>query len=183
MNADNDDVDFSAHSAWRRAKDCSFMWNIRKLVAHSLMWLAAIAAPAQAFPVPSCGCSCNKASASKQMRCKGCCCSKERVREGDCCCTQRKQTAAQSCCSNLGPKKSVCNCGVNCRCGKTGSSSAATVPVCNKAAHRAVIDLASSDYGKIFDGRSTARRQDRGYEQRNAVSALDRCVSLCRFTV
>ena len=157
------------------------MWITRDIVARTLIWLAAIAVPVQGLPAASCGCASDKTS------CKAgdaCCCSAEIVRRGRCCCTTRQVGTAHSCCSKAaGGQESACKCGLNCQCGKPKQPKPATPPVENNRTEKVASNSFTTVSVAIVYRPETTRRRDGRCAHVDVVTALDRCTSLCRFTL
>ena len=158
------------------------MWITKSIVARTLIWLAVIAAATQAYPELACGCATTNAFARKVGHAKHCCCATERIREGRCCCARRKATMAH-CCGDSSGQDSACQCGINCRCGNTDSPNDATIPVQNNTTPKVVSDVVLTISVATTDRPQITRRSNNASVESDAVSALDRCASLCRFTI
>ncbi len=95
--------------------------------------------------------------------------------------------ASRSCCkSNKGGSYSApaCGCGANCQCGISKEPSPAAPPVENNSSPQKVV-ATSSDIECVATKNvpQVPRRPNRAAEDLNALAALDRCISLCRFTL
>lgn len=183
------------------------MYITHHIAARTLIWLAAIAIPMQGVPTVACNCSRVTHSPKEIEPSQGCCSSASQQGLCRCPCTGatvchcgedsscKQQT--HSCCSESPEKKSCCSggtcpccaegncsCGANCQCGK---SSAPTEPVCppveNNSPERIIADsTALVSLATIYQPCPT-----RHYLSVSADSALltslDRCITLCRFTI
>ena len=159
------------------------MWITRNITARTLIWLAAVTVPVQGLPAPSCGCTGGEACC-KQQHVRGCCCSARKVRERCCCCASLQAGAGSSCCSEAeSGQDSSCNCGLDCQCGKATQQEPATPPVEDNQTEKVVGDSLTTTTRATFGQPQTTRRRE--YESAGvvAVTALDRCTSLCRFTL
>jgi hypothetical protein len=173
------------------------MWTTNSIAARTLIWLAAITIPVQGMPSRSCGCARSKICCQKDGRSKGCCCSAEKVREGRCCCADKQATSTGSCCSASrhkaalrsccctarGGQDSTCNCGSNCQCGTNQQPRPATPPVENNTAEKMASDsIATVSVATVYQPQTT-QRHNHTSTAADALAALDRCVSFCRFTL
>lgn len=169
------------------------MWNLRNITARTLIWLAAIALPVQTLPAASCGCSGSTTSCNKAEGTSGCCCSQEKVRQGRCCCSRKLAASRGSCCSGnrqvtttgycCSQGESGCTCGVTCRCGTTKQPTPAAPPVENNSSDSLAYVSHSASPAATADQPKATRRQDDSSSVSDALAALDRCVSLCRFVL
>lgn len=159
------------------------MWITRTLTARTLIWLAAIAVPVQGLWAASCGCSSSKASCQEE-RSKRCCCSVDKLRAGRCCAARRQATASHSCCSKSeSGNESTCSCGIRCQCGKTNDQKPATPPAENTTAEKVSSDSTTSlSVETVVPMQFTQRYAVTSFDA-DSLAALDRCVSLCRFTL
>ena len=129
---------------------------------------------------------CSQKSVSR-CRCAGattCCCgevSSSQQPSRSCC---SGSTRSQSCCSS-DDGSSGCSCGDNCQCGQNDSPPQPTVPPLeNNSPERIVADSAAAASCEAAAHPSpTLRRHSDRCAGANPPSALDRCVSLCRFTI
>lgn len=156
----------------------------KHIAARTLIWLVAIAVPVQGLPAASCGCPRSISCCQKTGQSKVCCCSAEQVRAGRCCCTQRTGKVVQSsCCKAQCWANSSCRCGVNCRCGETEPPSPAALPVENSPTRNSVSDAVSTISVTAGYQPQLSRRPNDTSAETGLFTALDRCVSLCRFTL
>ena len=98
------------------------------------------------------------------------------------CCSGSK--ASNSCCSR-GDSTTGCSCGDNCQCGKSNTpTKPAAPPVENSSPERNLVDSAAGTFSDTVYLPSTTRQHtDLCAGADAALSALDRCVTLCRFTI
>lgn len=166
---------------WAASKGLPLMWIARDITARTLIWLAAISVPMQALPAPRCACIGAK-SFCQEERSQGCCCSAEKVHEGRCCCAGRQGAPAHSCCGKArsGPNL-ACKCGFNCQCPKTKQSKPATPPVGNNQTEKMARKSLTTVSLATVDLSQTTQRRKEPSAVADALAALDRCVSLCRF--
>lgn len=180
--------------------------------ARLLIWLTLCAIPAQALPASACGCDGNASCCQSDDLIRGSCrkegpattqdCSQQRVagpcrctgakvcRCGDsspCCQSRPSCCSANSCCSTPGSGgESGCQCGPNCQC---GTSDAPTPPVApapienspEKSSSDAAVTAAS--LAAVYQPRDTRRTAPYASLEMDVLAALDRCASLCRFTL
>ena len=98
------------------------------------------------------------------------------------CCSVHK--ASNSCCS--GDKCATdCSCGDNCQCGKNNTpAEPAAPPAGNSSPERILVGSAEAASSEAAYLSSLATRQHLELSVgMDALSALDRCVTLCRFTI
>jgi len=175
----------SPPATWAASRGSLLMWITRTIAARTLIWLAAIAIPVQSVPAASCACTGGNACYSENEQTQGCCCSAEKVREGRCCCARRKAESRHSCCSNAkSSHDSGCKCGINCQCGKSQPPQPTAPPVeRNSPTEKVVSDGALAVFiAGVVLPEVLPQRIDVSIEL-GTVTALDRCVSLCRFTL
>ncbi len=160
------------------------MWITKNTTVRSLIWLAAITVPVQGLPAASCGCTGGKTCCKKEQF-KGCCCLAAKDREGRYCCAKQQPAATHSCCSKAGSGQDLaCKCGFNCPCGKTSRQTPATPPVeNNNQTEKAASDSLATNSVAIVDQLQITQRHQDASGVAEALTALDRCVSLCRFTL
>ncbi len=168
------------------------MWNTRIITARILVWLAAISVPVQSLPA-SCACSDIATCCPETGHQRHCCCSATKIRQGRCCCCRARnrddarQNAAgeRSCCQGHrqtpAPK---CTCGVNCQCGKANPTKHVPPPVENENSTEKLAKTASSLACVTVVSLVPARgRRNEEMSATHTFGALNRCVSLCRFTL
>lgn len=102
--------------------------------------------------------------------------------ESGSCCSGSKAT--DSCCSS-DETGAGCSCGANCQCGQQENKPAepSAPPVEHNSPERILIDSAESTSIEAAYLPSTTRRHTALCASVDALSALDRCVTLCRFTI
>ena len=98
------------------------------------------------------------------------------------CCSGNK--ASDSCCSS-DKSGSSCSCGDNCQCGKNNTPAEPAVPPAeSNSAERILADSAQAASSEAAYLSSLTTRQYLELSVRvDVLSALDRCVTLCRFTI
>ena len=98
------------------------------------------------------------------------------------CCSGNK--TSKSCCSG-NDCRTGCSCGDNCQCGKSNTpAEPAAPPVENSSPERNLVDSAAAASFEAAYLPSTTRRQHFNMcAGVDVLSALDRCVTLCRFTI
>lgn len=168
------------------------------IAARTFVWLAAVAIPLQGLPAFTCGCD-SVATCSHKTETVPSCCSTGKTNSG--CCSKNKTTASccskdkssGSCCSSDEAKttgkggclcEGSCTCGANCQCGKDSVPAEPTAPpVENSSPKRVVADsAAAASIAAIYQPSSTGRHPN-VCTGATALSALDRCATLCRFTI
>lgn len=159
------------------------MWITRDIAARTLVWIAALAVPAQGLPGVSCGCAGGE-KCCQQERTSQCCCSAKKSRDGRCCCASRSSQTTHLCCSEAQDHQdSGCTCGMTCQCNKTHQQHSAIPPVENDHQMESVggdlltaisLDTVDEHQATPFPNATSAD---------GTLGALDRCVSLCRFTL
>lgn len=183
------------------------MWITNTITARMLICLAGFSIPLQGLPGASCACC------PQDLQSKGsdCCSTLELSDQGlslqaatnTCCCTgastchcnegcsvqiqqescNRTQKSDESCCiTSEMSSDPVCQCGPNCQCGqrKAPIIPVAPFPVENNPTEKLVDNSISTEL-LSFDYQSQDPRRAQGAP--SALAALDRCVSLCRFTL
>lgn len=170
------------------------MWITKSIAARTLIWLAAITVPAQSLPAASCGCvgdaSCCEQRSTGQCRCTGakiCRCgdaSPCRKLANSCC---GGRVAKATCCStdnSVAFSEHTCNCGEDCQCGTSQEPKPATPPIeNNNPTEQVTVDATSVAFDvTVYFPQITKRHADACIGA-VALAALNRCVSLCRFTL
>lgn len=175
------------------------------IVARTLVWLAAATLPLQGLPVTSCSCTSVTACSVTAEQSHGCCCSGKNPANCPCtgakvcrcgkaspcqrqdhrnCCTRgaRCHCCLGECCSPA--RGGPCPCGANCQCGKNnGPTAPAVPPVEHSSPERIVAATAAAVTFVTVQQASTTRQHSETRAGTDALSALDRCVTLCRFTI
>lgn len=165
------------------------MSTARNFTARMLIWLAAFMLPVQGLLGATCGCG----DASSCGSSRGCCCSADDVREGTCCCAGKQDNTGHSCCSAANETTLVgsdccgagtaCTCGPGCHCGQPPQSSPSTPPVENDTAEKAGSESTVTPSVAIIVVPRVERHDYDGLRNASTLAAVDRCVSLCRFTL
>lgn len=96
------------------------------------------------------------------------------------------KTATKTCCSSCDTAgKPVCQCGTNCRCSVNNEpvEPATPLPVENNSAEKVASDSVSTvSLATVYQAPSAPRTRDASHLT-DALAALDRCATLCRFTL
>lgn len=165
------------------------MLTTANITARALIWLATLAIPAQGLQVNTCGCGGNERSQTSESA-RSCCSSAGEVSDGCCCapiepacCSQREDSSEQSCCGSSTTSGSSCQCGSDCQCGKVKAPTPVTPPAENTAPEKVTIDTASVHSTTTLCPPQTSQRQTTAASAFDAIAAIDRCISLCRFTL
>ncbi len=166
----------------RQATETHFMWITQHIAARTFVWLAAVAIPLQGLPAVACGCD-SVVTCSHEIETTPNCCSTVKAEAG-CCSTDK----TSGCCCSKGDSKaagnSCCPCGDNCRCGENNVPAEPTAPpVENSSPERIVADsLAATSFATVYQ-LSATRRHSNVSAGADVLTALDRCATLCRFTI
>ena len=170
------------------------MLTTTNLTARALIWLATLAIPAQGLQVTACGCGGDagdvQASPSEIPCCgkvdnalRSSCCGAEAVEEKSCCCARKpdspRNSASESCCS----PGTTCQCGAHCQCGTARAPAPTTPPVENTAAAKVTVYTTSAKSTVAICPSQAAPRYDHSATVFVSMAALERCISLCRFTL
>ncbi len=171
------------------------MYFTQPITTRLIVWLAAIAIPFQGMPTAACGCA--RTSEMTAVTVSSCC---SQPSTGQCPCTGaavcrcgESSSCCQSepsCCSGDTTSESSCECGTGCQCGdncQCGKSSPprppAVPPVENTSPDRIATDSTSAASLSVVFQPSFSRQHlsfDAGVK---ALTALDSCARLCRFTL
>lgn len=182
------------------------MLSMQNTSCRTLIWIVALMMPVQTLPAASCGCDSGQGCCQADGELDSSCCQQE---ESDrCCCTGAKvcrcgdtspckQSTTRACCggreasatccaaaSSVATGEPGCKCGANCQCGTTNAPGPAVPPVENTDSTEKVVANATSlaSDPAIYEPRRTLQHANACGEV-DALAALDRCVSLCRFTL
>ena len=169
------------------------MLTFNNIMARALIWLATLAIPAQGLQVRACGCDgverCQASESSRGWCCgagessKSCCCQAD-IRDGNSsCCAKSRVSKEHACCGSCNSPSPSCQCGTNCQCGKVKAPTPSTPPNEKTAAEKVTFDTVSVDSSKTFHPSQGSRRETPSVSAFAAMAALDRCISLCRFTL
>lgn len=142
----------------RRAIGTLFMWITQHIAARAFVWLAAVTIPLQGLPSVACGCSIGYTS------------------------------DLQSCCSGVKVCRcgdNNCSCGTSCQCGQDDNTPTepAAPPIESSSPVRIIADSAATAFSAAIYQLSSTRRNASVGAEADASAALDRCVTLCRFTI
>ena len=159
------------------------MWFTNGITARTVIWLAAITTLLQTLPTAACGCTGGEV-ACRAVRSNGCCCAAEQVLEGHARCTPRPTTGKRLCC-NRSPsgQGSNCPCGLNCDCGKANEPKPAAPPTGSNQIDRLASNSLQTVAIVTVDFAQAMQRHQDVFAGATALAALDRCISLCRFTL
>ena len=159
------------------------MWMTRKVAARILIWLVAATTPFQGISAAACDCN-RDGECCLNQQASTCCCSAETEKSGGYCCSSRQSAATVRCCGQHGTcGDSSCDCGLQCPCRKARRPAPALPPIDTNSWDRLASDLAApaSDWEVRPDVHVRRQRDPFLIADREAV--LDRCASLCRFTL
>jgi len=162
------------------------MWITQQLVARSLVWLATVAIPVQGLSTTTYyGCNSGMVCSSSFSAAQASCCSQQVAgswQPGNCACCSGNE-AGSSCCSSDN-STAGCSCGDNCQCGQSNIPAKPAVPPAgNSSPERIFVDSTATASSAVVYLASTTRPPSNGQAGAGILSALDRCVTLCRFTV
>ena len=147
--------------------DESMNSHVVHISARLLIWLAAISVPVQGLPAWSCACS-----AGSNQACD------EGEPQQACCCGDR-----DSCCG----RGQACKCGSGCQCGKPKQPQpAAPAPVDDSRPLEKLLadaEIVTSGTIAVVSEPPSLTEWSHGSDRAHAAAALDRCISLCRFTI
>jgi len=161
------------------------MWQIQPITTRFFVWLAAIAIPFQGLPSAMCSCVPVDARTSTQLHTAErslCSCSGAKI----CCCGEASSCCQPkfSCCSSSTSSEAACQCGDHCQCGTSSlPAEPAIPPVENSSPERITGNSASIASFTTVYLPSIARQSSDLSVGVNALTALESCVSLCRFTL
>ncbi len=153
-------------------------------IARALVWLATLATAAQGLQVSICPCGDGTAPVAGRSVCSSsetgssCCCSATRE---ETCCGKGQSARDGSCC---GAPRPVCRCGLNCQCGKVQQPAPAPSPPAEHTdtdkvtVHTISVDVLVHCWPPHAKERCSPRASPA-----DAMAALDRCISLCRFVL
>lgn len=144
------------------------------------IWLAAIAIPVHTCPAANCGCS-NSCFNSRAIRC---CCSPEKREGHTCCCFAESANCPLTCCSQ-GDRKatSETGCSGNCRCGQSKTPAPFTPTSQESPAEKVSQEAHSANPTMLISIAKPSEHKHANASQSDALTALDRCAALCRFTL
>jgi len=154
----------------------------RTFAVRLLIWLTAMTLPLQGVPASvSCGCARMANAVGPSEPAHGCCCGQAKAQPmSSCCANHVRRVERHSCC---GRQADRCTCCPNCRCKKVKHPAPAKPPVERRAAEK------SNPVWTLPVFRTVASPSRASYSfpaiapAPHAVRALDRCASLCRFTL
>ncbi len=169
------------------------MPNSHHIAAQTLIWLAALTVPVQGVPTASCGCGNREACCGTIERSACCCCTEARVREGRCCCTGKRLVSVGSpCCVSHRASASSCKfcqtasdctCEEACQCGTNRQNVPATPPAGNSVVEKLASDFVSAPAFATACPLQVTRQHDDSSSALDGLAEVDRCASLCRFTL
>lgn len=183
------------------------MWITHHIAARTFVWLAVVTIPVQSLPSVACDCTSGMTCSVEGEQSQGCCCASSCCgiqTPGSCRCTSAKvcrcdeasschqqsrtccsgKKATNSCCSD-DKSTNGCSCGDNCQCGENNTPAEPAVPpVDNSSSKRILVESAATDSSATAYLPSATTRQHLDVQAGvDALSTLDRCVTLCRFTI
>lgn len=169
------------------------MSELHHIAARTLIWLAALTMPVQGISMASCGCCSSESCCASAEQSACCCCSTARSGNGGRCCAGKRlesgrlqrsiphESGASSC--EFCQTGSDRTCGPTCQCGKAQQSAPATPPVESNVAENLAMDLVSSPIVATAYQPQVTRQHDAPSSASDGLAVMDRCVSLCRFTL
>ena len=164
----------SFSGAARRASGTLIMWITQHIAARVFVWLAAVTIPMQGLPAATCGCHSIVTCSHETKPIASCCASNLAASSKT---SARREKASCHCGAN-------CQCGPNCQCGKNNAPAEPAVPPAeNSSPKRIVADSsAAASFVTVYQP-STTRQHLEKCVGPDALTALDRCATLCRFTI
>ena len=150
------------------------MRMLENIVTRGIIWLAASAVALQGLAVASCNCSATAAT-------------RQQAHSSLSCCAVKKSDAGRGCCVNShtccgSEEKAGCNCGVNCRCNTTPRPSSPP-PANNSESEKLAADSVHGTEDKSVCVPQLPRLLGDAMCHVAVRTALESCVSLCRFTL
>lgn len=151
--------------------------------AKFVLWLIAITIPVQGFPAVPCRCEGALVNQHANTPNPGCCCGLAEKKAGTCCCSNSDTASKPSCCDSCcGNAESECPCGGNCRCGKSEPPQP-LAPVSHEyPVEKAAPETNFGDRALLLPTPKTPEL-DGSHVSSSTATALDRCATLCRFTL
>ena len=172
------------------------MWIANNIAARALTWFVALTFLVQGLPVSSCECSSNQSCSQKGEQSTGCCCRIRLQTSGktvlcccsqgqplSCCATQNSKASSDSICDSRLLSGAECPCGTNCHCGSNQTPAEPATPMEeeNKPTEQVVDDCFSAPSVAPNLQPQSSHRSQASEIQQDVPTALDRCISLCRF--
>lgn len=161
------------------------MFNVTK---YTVIWTMAVAIPFQRLPARSCGCTVSHeaANASTCGHCThestGSCCS-ARSAGHSYCSGARRQSNTSSCCGKSKCNCHHCTCGIHCPC-QQGKQLPPTAPPVEQRSLDKVFSLALAPISiAVIVPSIESQRPIATLAAGDAISGMERCISLCRFTL
>jgi hypothetical protein len=154
-----------------------------------LIWTMAAAIPIQGLPVGSCHCASAAESASVDRSVHGAqehagtCCSARGARHS--CCSARHRHAPMCCCcaGKACGGCHHCTCGIDCPCRQKKQPSPATPPVGQRPLEKVLCLTLDTTSLVAVTPHVRPQRLAAALSPFDAAGGLDRCISLCRFTL
>lgn len=170
------------------------MFISTRVTSRTLIWLTALTAPLQGLPAAAWGCTCRTSFCQATQPCDGCQCAANQApgpcrphHTGACCCTGAKTLSccagrgAHTCCGAKSSGESGCQCGADCQCRKANRPSPSIPPAEDKVAERAAHHWVPAAVVGTAQGPPITRRDADASSSPQALTAMTRCSSLCRF--
>ena len=164
------------------------MRKLAHITTRGLIWLTAALLPIQSLPAAACGCTsksasgsgCEKVEASKSTGTGSCC---RRQRQRSCCDAKATQQSSSCCSAKQNTASNNCECGISCSCSKSEESKPATPLSQNRTSDQITGEsvLATSFATAIIP--LATQPHESATCSIGSLGSLDRCVSLCRFTL
>lgn len=154
------------------------------LFTRIVIWLMAITIPVQSLPAASCGCSGWGINLQGNSEGQICCCALAKQQAGTCCCLQQQAKSEPTCCHQSSEESgSPCQCGENCRCGQSEPLQPFIPASQEHLTEKVAQDAYSSSGNSLLLTPQTAESYPKASATFDASTALDRCATLCRFTL
>jgi len=164
------------------------MQTAHNITMRTLIWLVAFSMPVQSLPAASCECDASTSFCEQAEQSKRKCCSATKGREGQplravsvasCCSGSPKGSASRTTCCNA---DAACDCGTSCHCGEEKPPTP-TPPVKDIAPEQVPFDLVSASSAVVAYLPQFSQRSANTSSLSAALTAVNRCVFLCRFTL
>lgn len=174
----------------------SYMWITQPITTRIFVWFAAITIPFQSLPAATCGCNRVVLDAHEAVEIASCC-----ATGAEACLCDESSPCCQpelACCSVGSASKSAsesasgcscqcgigCQCGDNCQCDKGSRPTEPTAPPTeNSSFERIAADSTAAASFVSFYLPSTTHQRSGFCASSHALTSLDYCVALCRFTL
>ena len=181
------DRNFLADTGQQRIKGFSFMWMTNTITTRILICLAMLTVPLQDLPAASCNCSLGcSLSFTNCCCCTGapiCHCGEGTEITTDSASGCESQSEKDACCiETQAAEPGSCSCGTNCHCGKQSQPVSPLVPSSDaKNPSEKLVSLSQLTVVTTLVDQPPKLGKPRCISA--SLVSLDRCISLCRFTL